>query len=219
VLFDFGGTLDADGVTWKDRMRRLYEDNGCPVAPERFDRAFYVADDALVGRLRPDATLGETVEQLVAGLQRGLGVPDPGLARRVAGAFAEAAGAALRRHAPLLSALARRYRLGVVSNFYGNLGAVCAEVGIAPFFGALVDSTAVGAIKPDPRIFQAALHALGVEPERAVFVGDSLPRDMAGARALGMPHVWVRAAGGAAAPCCAGDPVIPGVLALEALLA
>ncbi len=219
MLFDFGGTLDADGVTWKDRMRRLYEEHGCPVAPERFESAFHAADDALVGRLDPAATLGETVDRLVAGLQRGLALDDPALGRRVAAGFTEAAGTALRRHAPLLRTLGARYRLGVVSNFYGNLRAVCEEAGIAGLFGALVDSTAVGALKPDPRIFRAALDTLGVEPDRAVFVGDSLPRDMAGARALGMPHVWVRAAGAAAAPCCAGDPVIAGVAALEELLA
>jgi putative hydrolase of the HAD superfamily len=219
VLFDFGGTLDADGVAWKDRMRRLYEENGCPVPPDRFDPVFYAADDALVGQLGSTATLGQTVDRLVGSVQVGLGVSDPGLARRVADTFTEATGGALRRHIPLLRALAGRYRLGIVSNFYGNLAAVCAEAGIAPLFGALVDSTRVGATKPDPRIFRAALDALAVEPDRAVFVGDSLPRDMAGARALGMPHVWVRTAGTAAAPCCPGDRVIPGVLALEGLLA
>jgi FMN phosphatase YigB (HAD superfamily) len=59
-----------------------------------------------------------------------------------------------------------------------------------------------------------------VAPAAATFVGDSRPRDMEGARALGMRHVWlVDAAAPAAAPCCTGDPVIRSLDELEAVLA
>ncbi len=83
----------------------------------------------------------------------------------------------------MLAALAGRYRLGMVSNFYGNLEAVCDDTGVRKLFGIIMDSARVGCEKPDPRIFGAALDG----PRRhsrlaAMFVGDSLPRDMAGAR-------------------------------------
>ena len=218
MLFDWGGTLDADGVTWKDRMRRLYAEEGHAAPAPRFDRAFYDADDALVGRLGEGATLDETADRLAAGVQAGLGLTDSALARRIGARFAAAARGAVARNTPLLELLAARYRLGVVSNFYGNLRAVCLETGVARLLGAMVDSTAVGATKPDPRIFRAALDTLGVAPAHAVFVGDSLPRDMAGARDLGMPHIWLAPEPGAR-PCCPGDPVIPGLPALAGLLA
>ena len=67
----------------------------------------------------------------------------------------------------------------------------------------------VGATKPDPRIFQAALDALATSADRAVFIGDSLPRDMEGARRLGMRHIWLHP--GAASACCPSDPVIASV--------
>ena len=51
ILFDFGGTLDADGVPWKDRMRRLCHDEGILGNAEPFDPIFYAADDALVGTI------------------------------------------------------------------------------------------------------------------------------------------------------------------------
>jgi len=128
----------------------------------------------------------------------------------------EEALAQLSRSAALLSRLSERYRLGIVSNFYGNLRAVCEEVGLAPSIGAAIDSTVVGCKKPDARIFRAALDALGAEPAEAVFVGDSPSRDMAGARALGMRHVWLRPEG---APgnglCCPGDVVIRRLAELE----
>lgn len=56
-------------------------------------------------------------------------------------------------------------------------------------------------------------------PADATFVGDSLSRDMAGARAAGMRHIWL--AGGAdrtAQPCCPGDRVIASLQELEGLL-
>ena len=48
-----------------------------------------------------------------------------------------------------------------------------------------------GVAKPDPAIFHEALRLAGVKPEEAIFVGDSAEFDMAGARAAGIPTVWV----------------------------
>ena len=209
VLFDFGGTLDADGVAWKERFFRLWCEEVEAIAPDRFARAFYAADDALVGAVPPTLTLRETVERIARGVTREMGVSDPALAGRIAGRFLEEAGERLRASALLLSRLSRRYRLGVVSNFYGNLSAVCADAGLSPFLAVMVDSACVGCTKPDARIFQAALTGLSVEPAQAVFVGDSLPRDMAGARGIGMPHVWLTPKrSGGEEPCCPGDRVI-----------
>ncbi len=219
VLFDFGGTLDADGVAWKDRLYRLWRQAQPAVAPARFDPAFYAADDALVGAIPASLGLGPTVERLVTGVARQLGADANGGAQRIAARFADDMRATLRRNATVLAALGRRYRLGVISNFYGNLEAICAETGIAELVATIVDSTCVGCTKPDPRLFRAALTALGVDAADTLVVGDSLPRDMAGARALGMPHVWLAEAGGVRRqPCCPGDPVIHSLPAIEALL-
>jgi putative hydrolase of the HAD superfamily len=219
VLLDFGGTLDADGVTWKERMHRLWRDEGLEVPPAVFETVFHAADDALVGTIPAHATLAETVERLAAGVARGLGVHGDSRTGRVAARFVTDSRAVLERNRAVLAALSPRYRLGLVSNFYGNLAAVCAETGLTPLLSAIADSTCVGCTKPDPRVFRAALDELGVEPARALFVGDSLPRDMAGARALGMPHAWVTAP--TAAPrqaCCPSDPVLTSLADLAGLL-
>jgi putative hydrolase of the HAD superfamily len=87
--------------------------------------------------------------------------------------------------------LKKRYQLGIVSNFYGNLEAVCHSAGLASLFSVMVDSYRVGAEKPDPAIFRAALEPLHAGPETTVFVGDSLRRDREGARRMGMRFIWV----------------------------
>ena len=215
LLFDFGGTLDADGVPWKERFFRLLSEERPPVSRERFEPAFYGACDSLEGTIGADAGFRELVDRVASGLAERLR-EDPERLRRVGDRFAADALARLSESAALLARLSERYRLGIVSNFYGNLECVCREVGLAPSIGVAIDSTVVGCKKPDARIFRTALDALGAAPAEAVFIGDSPSRDMAGARALGMRHVWLRAGGtpeGGA--CCPGDVVIARLADLE----
>ncbi len=61
----------------------------------------------------------------------------------------------------------------------------------------VVSSADVGARKPDPRIFRAALDRLQVPAEDVWFVGDTLEKDVRGAAAMGMKPVWF---GGPPAP-------------------
>ena len=217
MLFDFGGTLDADGLTWKRRFFELCRDEALASDPERFDPVFYAADDALVGTISEALSYDETVGLLAGAVARGLGGTSEAAAR-IAGRFMEQSRARLVANTPLLSRLSRRYKLGLVSNFYGNLVTVCHNAAIHPFFSAIVDSERVGCVKPDPRIFQSALDELGIAPADALFVGDSLPRDMAGARALGMRHIWLAGDAAPAIPCCPGDRVLRSLADLEDLL-
>ena len=219
LLFDYGGTLDADGLPWKERFRQLYQAHGVAPRDEVFDRVFYGADDALVGALPPGCGLRETVARLAAGVSAGLGVADTRVTEAVAEGFLEASRAQLDRNRALLGRLRARYRLGIVSNFYGNLDAVCEETGIAGLFDVVVDSTRVGVSKPDPRIFRHATDALAVSAAEATFVGDSPSRDMAGARSVGMRHVWLTGPRPTPpTPCCPGDPVIRHLADLAAVL-
>ncbi|MGH7414667.1 MAG: HAD family hydrolase [Candidatus Rokuibacteriota bacterium] len=219
LLFDFGGTLDADGVAWKERFFALWRDEGAVNRPEAFDPVFYRADDALVGTIPATLSFEETVRRLTADLAAALSVTDEGVRARVADRFLDDAHRHLRRNQPVLARLRARYRLGLVSNFYGNLETVCHNAAIQPLFGVIVDSVQAGLSKPDPRIFRRALEGLGVATADATFVGDSAARDMAGARALGMRHIWLITdpppPGG---PCCPGDAIIHSLADVEALL-
>lgn len=75
----------------------------------------------------------------------------------------------------------------VVSNSDGHAEENLAASG----FGGLpvVDSTVVGAAKPDPRIFEVANARAGTTPAETVHVGDSLATDVAGARAAGITPI------------------------------
>src|SRR2546428_2819226 len=212
VLFDCGGPIDADGLAGRERVYRLCGDEGVGVERNRFAPLSHAPDDALVGTTPPTTSFDATVARLVAAVAEALGLADRGMAARVARRFVDDALGHLGDNAPLLARLARRARLGIVSNFYGNLARVCEDARIRPLFSVLVDSAQVGCAKPEPRIFLHALEALGLAPADATFVGDSLLRDMAGARAVGMRHIWLV---GAAAP--AGDPCRRGGRAIHSM--
>jgi putative hydrolase of the HAD superfamily len=95
-----------------------------------------------------------------------------------------------------LAALRRGgYRLALVSNVTvpGPLmRATVAELGLAPYFDALVFSSELGVRKPHPAIYQHALAALELAPAEAVFVGDRVREDIQGPQAVGLRAVLCR---------------------------
>lgn len=104
----------------------------------------------------------------------------PRLRRPVAGAL------------PLLQALKPHCRIGIVTN---NRAAEQVEklefLGMTPFVDALLTSEEVGAPKPDPRIFEAALQRLKARPGETVLVGDNWHADVLGALACGIRPLWL----------------------------
>jgi putative hydrolase of the HAD superfamily len=102
-------------------------------------------------------------------------------------------------HALLDSLRGRGLLTGLVSNAFDPgwlLHQDLADMGLAERLDAAVFSSEVGLRKPHPAVFEAALSALGVEPEDALFVGDRRYEDMRGAKDLGMTTVqafWFRA--------------------------
>jgi len=104
-------------------------------------------------------------------------------------AWAPARQLASTTHALLETLRDRGLKLGLVSNAIDPpelLHRDLEQLGVAQRLDVAVFSSEVGRRKPDPAIFERALDALGVAPERALFVGDRLATDVAGAAALGM---------------------------------
>lgn len=96
---------------------------------------------------------------------------------------------------PLASLDRMGVRVAVVSNWDSRLKRILdgLDLGVRP--AEVVISAAVGTRKPGPRIFQAALDTLGVQPERTLMVGDSVIDDVEGAERAGLWAVLVRRSG------------------------
>ncbi len=189
VLFDFGGTLDSDGSPWGERFFPLYKAAGVAASREAFDTAFYHSDDHLAERFPlKGLSLERTVALQVDCVLEKLAPQRPEVAAWVTARFIADCRRFFERNRILLEKLKKRYRLGIVSNFYGNLQDILDSERLSEFFDVVADSAVVGYTKPSREIFLHAAKALGAEPGQCLMIGDSVPRDMKGAEGLRMPH-------------------------------
>jgi len=187
VLFDLGGTLDGPGRPWVDRFVTSYREAGVAVAAARLREACHAGTRAAYAE--PSIAgydLRATVAVHVRAQLAHLGLADPDGARRIVDLFVAGTRAALDESRAVLERLARRYALGVVSNYYGNADRVLTDAGMGDLLTVVVDSSVCGLSKPDPAIFALAVARLGVQAQRALFVGDSLAQDIVPARTAGL---------------------------------
>lgn len=212
ILFDFGGTLDCPSH-WLDRFLKHYRSGGFDITREELDPAFDFATKAgyAAGKSMERFKLGDLVRFLVGNQFEYLRGEGPDRFReslskmdsrerfknveRVRESFLKETTAGLARSKEILTRLKPQFRLGVISNWYGNLDAIIAEAGMSRLCDSITDSTRVRAVKPDPAIFHAALKALGTSAHETAMVGDSMSKDMAPAHRIGMRTVFLRSIG------------------------
>lgn len=87
----------------------------------------------------------------------------------------------------VLGLLAPRHHLGALTN--GN--ADIARLGLSQYFRFALSAADVGASKPAPQMFLAALAHAGVDTHQMIHVGDNPVDDIQGAADLGIATVWV----------------------------
>lgn len=205
VLFDFGGTLYdyrvlAPGdqeclrslVEWAgidataDDIRRAQRDGMRKAFYTYLPQRYYLHRD-----LFRDAAIGFLEAFGVA--------PDPALLDR----YREMQWALHKRDFVLregvvetLTALRERgLHVGMVSNIDDDqLDHLIDVAGLRSYFDSLLSSETAGACKPDPAIYTEALRRAGCAPAEALFIGDTLAQDIAGARRVGIPSalIWHR---------------------------
>jgi len=193
-LFDFGGTLDSDGQHWLDRFYAIYADIGLPEIPKtRIKEAFDWADEqAELDPSMRSAGLRQMIERHVHWQFQKLGLESPTLEAKAAAAFITPSDRILRRNRHVFEKLSHAgLKLGIISNFYGNIEALCREFAFFSFLNVILDSAVVGLKKPDPKLFGLAMERLKLPAEAIAFVGDSYERDILPAKALGMRTFWL----------------------------
>ncbi len=92
----------------------------------------------------------------------------------------------LRKEAPrvIRTLHSKGYKLGIVSNTFSSISTpkLLEQEGLKGFFDVMALSSVHGKRKPDPSMIIDALDVLRVKPERAVFVGDRVDRDIIAAK-------------------------------------
>lgn len=173
MLFDAGGTLYRPvGGRWNPRfdfeevLLRHHPD----VSEARFQEAFEAGD-----RFMDEAPSTPPRDAYHRAVLRELGVLEPSerlleeLRRPLDDPVVELYPDVL----PALEALREGgVRMAVVSDNWVGVEALLDELALLAFFDAVVVSEAVGARKPDPRMYRAGSDALGLAPDGCLFVDD-----------------------------------------------
>jgi len=224
ILFDFGGTLDCPRH-WLDRFVAHYRAAGIEIARAQLDPAFDHATRIGYRSTKLVSSYGLTelvdflvhqqldylgrrgapeIRETLAAASAGMRLPE--IAGFITQSFVAESRSGLAASKESLKSLAGRFRMGIVSNFYGNLENILAEFDLASFFGVVADSSRLGVFKPEPGIFNHAIKALGAIPAETAMVGDSLAKDCVPAHTLGLTTIWLRHAppGNLANPITAG---------------
>jgi FMN phosphatase YigB (HAD superfamily) len=97
-------------------------------------------------------------------------------------------------HAEVLHRLHETHRLGTISDIWSKSDLYFRELeraGIRELFEVIVFSSDHGRLKPSRYPFAKAMEALKIERSKIVYVGDSLRRDIVGAKAAGLSAVWI----------------------------
>ncbi|MDX2314905.1 MAG: HAD-IA family hydrolase [Gammaproteobacteria bacterium] len=202
VTFDAAGTLIRVADPVGETYSRIARDMGASLSAAALDAAFRDVFPSMPAMAFPDLDESGIVDaerawwrDLVERVVRHAGGIDE-LDSYFETLFRHYARACAWRVYPdslrvLRSARARGLRVAVVSNFDSRLLPILRELGIEELTDGVVYSTGCGAAKPDRRIFDHAMDALGSTPETTLHVGDNLHADYHGASGAGMTAVYL----------------------------
>lgn len=205
-IFDYGGTLDTAGCHWGKMLWHAYERQSIPVTEEQFREAYVFAERTLGKNpiIQTDYTFRKTLEVKLRiefeylqakGYLCNSNFCLASMQAAVLDDLYERVRTITAQSKEVLVKLRESYPIILVSNFYGNLPVVLEEFGLSGLFNTVVESAVVGIRKPDTRIFQLGVDALGLPPEEITVVGDSISKDIAPAKRLGCQTVWIKGEG------------------------
>ncbi len=207
VVFDYDGTLVDDLPLVVDSYHEALREAGFPVAREEIVRFVSIPPSAkrraLLGEEVPESRWEEILRRR----------------RRI---YRELAAGGIRLFPDtreVLVALARRFRLGLVSNTFRELFEAFFPQELARRFAASLFFGEAPHPKPSPEALRMLLARLGAGAERAVFVGDAV-EDMAMARAAGVCGYGVLTGFCSAGELCAAGAVaaLPNLAGVAELL-
>jgi FMN phosphatase YigB (HAD superfamily) len=194
--------LDAGGVFFlpdHGRILGALKRAGCPRSADILDRAHYEGATAFHTGLDVEAEWPGSWYLYLAAYVMACDIPEPAreeVHRHLDSEFADAAlwlQVVDGCREGLRDLAETGVRLGVVSNADGLMAQRLREheiLQVGPGLGVevecVIDSGDLGAMKPDPRIFHAALDVLALAPEDVWYLGDMPAIDVVGARRAGL---------------------------------
>lgn len=204
IIFDYGGTLDTAGEHWSEVIWEAYRQSAVIVDKAEFREAYVNAERELARErhILPAHDFNDLLQikmkiELEFLAEKGLFPPAlvDDRAKMIADICYRQAKETVASTIPVLESLSEKYPMVLVSNFYGNIETVLEDFGIRKYFKAIIESAVMGVRKPDPRIFEHGVKALGVLPGETLVIGDSYRKDILPAESIGCQVLWLKGKG------------------------
>lgn len=200
ILFDFGGTIDTNGIHWSEMIWIAYEKNNVCIKKTAYEKAYIYAERSLnTGKIKSNTTFHEMLIEKISLQFNFLHIEkyltneySDNIIKKITDTCYNEVKSNIKNQIEVLSYLKSKYSLALVSNFYGNLKTVINEFELTDYFSVIIDSHDIGIRKPDPLIWEAGLKLLDMPYEQTVVVGDSYINDIAPAKYLGCKAIWLK---------------------------
>lgn len=195
ALVDYGGTIDTNGRHWAVVFFEQYLRHGIPVSREEFYKAYVFAERkmAMEPIIKRHFTFEDVLKVKIAAQMQYLQFSElyNSIGLSIVDSCCTIVEGCIEDSKSVLMQLKARYKLVMVSNFYGNLENVLDGYGLLGYFDTIVESARVGVRKPDPAIYRLGIDALQIPAIRCVVIGDSYSKDILPAKACGCKAVWL----------------------------
>lgn len=204
IIFDYGGTLDTNSRHWSEVLWSKYEEYHVPVGKADFREAYVYGERTLarIPLVKPEDNFHDVLRmktklQMEYLIEQGkLELTDAmEYAVKIADSCYQYVLNVLEKTRPVVQSLSRKYKLVLVSNFYGNIRSVLKDFELDDFFSDVIESSVVGVRKPDPAIYRLGVEALKLPAENVLVVGDSFSKDMVPAKTVGCKVAWLKGEG------------------------
>ncbi len=198
IFFDFGDTLASTNPPYLIRLALAFRDCGYHVSDDDFESAYLKTDYEVQKKYMERGTISplEYREWFFPKLCKHLSLEGESriIRERIRTALRgiDYTRSALPGAIELIELLKDRgLILGVISNNDGTTQEKCEEVGIKNYFDIIADSTNLGFVKPDSRIFQFVLEKLNISSSEALHIGDLYGSDVLGGLNAGLDVIWL----------------------------
>ncbi len=198
VTFDFGDTLASTIPSYIERVELAMRISGFKFPKERYMEAYMKADYHTFLRykelnyitpksrllwmyevLSNQLELHEDTENIINMVKKHL--PEIPFSKRI---LIDGAKEVLQE------LKSRGYKVALISNNDGKVEQKCEELGIKNLFDIIIDSSNVGYLKPDARIFNHTLSKLGISTSETIHIGDLYGADVLGAKNADIDAIW-----------------------------
>ncbi|MFA5403763.1 MAG: HAD family hydrolase [Ignavibacteria bacterium] len=193
IIFDFGGTLDTNGIPWSQKYLITLKINGFVFDDKLYHRIYKASEEFLQNNSNNNfrsykELMKEQLSFIISSIHLTGYENRHNYERIINEVFADIwmdTVYCIKNSKEILETFKNKYKLGLVSNYYGNIKRICKDMDLDKYFDVILDPNTACIHKPHPGIFSIALKMLNSLPENTFVIGDSYEDDIVPAKIIG----------------------------------